>query len=388
MKTLKVLKVDQPLGEFYIGAISSTDLLEIATVDVRQFDEGDPGSIDGIQRDLSKSRLKLLKEYVNLDYATFPTSVLLAVDEKSVALEKVEGCDGLFSLTISDFEGDDETGPIPVEASAFVIDGQHRLAGLLNRDTEKGPFEVNVSIFVGADKADQAEIFSRVNLAQTKVNKSLMFDLLDYAKERSPYKVAHDVTVALNNDTDGALYQRIKRLGKRTPGLDDERLAQATVVNGILRHLPPHQERERSKSLWGRFSEPEKRENWRDRIFVEFYRNGDDVSILRNLTNFFKAVEERWPTAWGSSEQGVILSKTTGYNALIRFLKDLFLELVDDPRVVEKKEFLTILTGISLDDADFNKERYLPGSSGAGSLYRDLVDLSGLKENKDQPSMI
>ena len=388
MKTLKVLKVDQPLGAFYIGAISSTDLLEIATVDVRQFDEGDPGSIDGIQRDLSKSRLKLLKEYVNLEYATFPTSVLLAVDEKSVNLEPIEGCEGLYALTISEFEGDDETAPIPVEASAFVIDGQHRLAGLLNRDTEKGPFEVNVSIFVGADKADQAEIFSRVNLAQTKVNKSLMFDLLDYAKERSPYKVAHDVTVALNNDPDGALYQRIKRLGKRTPGLDDERLAQATVVNGILRHLPPHQERERSKSLWGRFSEPEKRENWRDRIFVEFYRAEDDVSILRNLTNYFKAVEERWPAAWSSAEQGVILSKTTGYNALVRFLKDAFLELADSPRVVGTEEYSRILSKVALNDEDFNKERYLPGSSGSGSLYRDLVELSGLNQDQNQPSMI
>jgi DGQHR domain-containing protein len=243
MKKLSVLRVEQPLGEFYIGAIDSFDLIDIATVDVRRFDAGSPGTIDGVQRELSKSRLAALREYVNLDYSTFPTSVLLAIDERCVEVEPVKGCNGLFNLIVTGFEGDDEFPAIPVEESAFVIDGQHRLAGLLNREKSKGPFEVNVAIFIGADKADQAEIFSRVNLAQTKVNKSLMFDLLDYAKERSPYKVAHDVVVALNSDESGPLHHRIKRLGVKTPGLDDERLAQATVVNGLLRHLPPHQER-------------------------------------------------------------------------------------------------------------------------------------------------
>ena len=182
MKTLKVLKVEQPIGEFYIGAIPYDDLLEIATVDIREFEAGNPDTIDGLQRDLSKSRLKSLREYVNLDYATFPTSVLLAVNEKSVEVKEIVDCNGLYSLIISDFDGDDEVGPIPLTQSAFVIDGQHRLAGLQNRDSVKGPFEINVSIFVGADIADQAEIFSRVNLAQTKVNKSLTYDLLDYSK--------------------------------------------------------------------------------------------------------------------------------------------------------------------------------------------------------------
>jgi DGQHR domain-containing protein len=93
---------------------------------------------------------------------------------------------------------DGELPAIPVEKSAFVLDGQHRLAGLQHRDRDKPPFEVNVSIFVGADIADQAEIFSRVNLAQTKVNKSLTFDLLEYAKEKSPHKVAHDIAEGLS----------------------------------------------------------------------------------------------------------------------------------------------------------------------------------------------
>ena len=379
MKKLKVLKVDQPIGEFYIGAIDGRDLLEIATVDIREFEEGDPDSIDGLQRDLSKSRLKSLREYVDLDYATFPTSVILALDYKSVTIEEIEGCAGLFDLVIADFEGDDDTPPIPVNESAFVIDGQHRLAGLKSRDWSRGEFELNVSIFVGADIADQAEIFSRVNLAQTKVNKSLTYDLLDYAREKSPYKVAHDVTVALNRDKDGPFEKRIKRLGKKTPGLELELLAQATVVNGLLRHLPRGQEKERSKSLWGLGGKPEPKEDWRDRIFVTYYRNDDPTSIFRIVSNYFSAVRLKWGDAWSTPEQGDILPRTTGYNALIRFLKDCYVYLVDgSPRVVSVEEFSQIFDAIDIPGANFTSDEYLPGGSGASKLYKELVEKSGL----------
>lgn len=394
MKSLKVLKVDQPIGEFYIGAIDCRDLLAISTVDVREFEKGNPGEIDGIQRELSPSRLKSLREYVNLDYATFPTSVILALDERCVSLKEIDGCGGLFELDITDYQGSEEEGDysIPLSKSAFVIDGQHRLAGLLNRQHEKGNFEVNVSIFVGADIADQAEIFSRVNLAQTKVNKSLMYDLLDYAKEKSPFKVAHDVVVALNNDYDekpdgtiykGPFFRRIKRLGKRTPGVDEETLAQATVVNGLLRHLPKNQEHERSKSILGLARKREENESWRDRIFVDFYRTDDFLSILLIVTNYFDAVRDRWCEAWESAEQGRILNRTTGFNALIRFLKDAYLEIVDSPRVVKKEEFAEIFDRVSIEDKDLNSEIYLPGSSGAGLLYRHLKE-EGLPKKEDR----
>lgn len=397
MKVLKVLKVDQPIGEFYIGAINSRDLLEIATVDIREFSEGNPGEIDGIQRELSSSRVNSLKEYVNLDYATFPTSVILAVDERCVEIKEIDGCDNLYALEIDGYEGDEESPPIPLSETAFVIDGQHRLAGLVARDQEKGPFEVNVSVFVGADIADQAEIFSRVNLAQTKVNKSLMYDLLDYAKEKSPYKASHDIVVALNNDVvisaeggrvEGPFYHRIKRLGKRTPGVSGETLAQATVVNGLLRHLPKDQEKERSKSILGFGGRREPRESWKERIFVEYYRNEDFVSILLIVSNYFEAVREKWKDAWESEEQGRILSRTTGYNALIRFLKDAYLEIVDKPRVVEKREFAEIFSRIDILDEDLNSEIYLPGSSGAGLLYRQLVEMGIKKNNGGQGELL
>lgn len=378
MKTLQVLKVRQPIGEFYIGAIGSDDLLDISTVDIRRFQEGKPGTIDGIQRERSKSRLKELSEYVNLPYATFPTSVILAVDERCASLRQVAGCSGLYELEVSAYAGDPdaEISPIPISSAAFVIDGQHRLAGLEKRDRSLGPFDVNVSIFVGADIADQAEIFSRVNLAQTKVNKSLMYDLLDYAKENSPYRVAHELAIAMNEDRNGPLYKKIKRLGVQTPGIDGETLAQATVVEGILRHLPKNQEKERTRSFFGRIINEDPSDNWRERIFINYYRNDDLVAILIILSNYFSAVRRRWPDAWNNTEEGQILSRTTGYSALIRFLKDAYLLLLEGknkPEVVSEEEFHALLERVEISDDEFNKDNYVPGSSGSGKLYRQLV---------------
>lgn len=396
MTILNVLKVKQPIGEFFIGAIDAKALLEITTVDVRAFGKGQGGTIDGIQRELSKSRLKDLSQYVNLEYATFPTSVILAIDDRCITLKEVEGCDGFYQLEVSAYDGSEGDAPIPLDASAFVIDGQHRLAGLKDRDPEKKPFQVNVSIFVGADTSDQAEIFSRVNLAQTKVNKSLTYDLLEYAKEMSPQKVAHDIVVALNADTrepktdeHGPFFEKIKRLGVRTPDVDGETLAQATVVNGLLRYLPQNQEKERSKSIFGFSNRSEKNENWRDRIFVDFYRNGDDTSIFLIVSNYFEAVADKWPDAWNDPKEGQILSRTTGFNALIRFLKDAYLHIVkDEPRVVEKSEFATLFDRIHIKQEDLNKDVYVPGSTGQGVLYKHLVKLGIPPEsNTDQQDL-
>ena len=374
MTTLRVLKVSQPIGEFFIGAMESNALLEISTVEVRRFEEGNAETIDGIQRELSRSRLKALSEYVNLEYATFPTSIILAIDQRCVKVSESKGCSGVYDLEVVSYDGSEGDDPIPMEKAAFVIDGQHRLAGLEKRNSEKGPFEINVSIFVGADTSDRAEIFSRVNLAQTKVNKSLTYDLLDYAKEMSPFKVAHDVVIALNADEDGPFYKKIKRLGVRTPGVDGETLAQATVVNGLLRHLPRNQEKERSKSLFGLSKKVEPYESWKNRIFVDFYRKGDIASIFLVVSNYFDAVKEKWPEPWSDPEEGQILARTTGYNALVRFLKDAYLFLVDEPRVVEKEEFKNIFEKVLILPESLHKVEYVPGSSGQGKLYRQLKE--------------
>ncbi len=370
--SIRVLKVDQPIGEFYIGAIDSRELNSIATAEVREFLDGNPQDIGGIQRQLSSKRVKEISEYVNFDFATFPTSIIIALDERSVEIRKIPSCTGLYELVIDDFRGDDDEVIIPLHNAALIIDGQHRLAGL--KALSKGRnFEINVSIFVGADLADKAEIFSTVNLAQTKVNKSLVCDLFDYASKSSPFKMAHDVVVALDTDIGGPFEGKIKRLGIVTPGRDAETLSQATVVEGILRHMPPNPSRERNKGFLGLSLNREPGESWQRYIFASFYRAGDSSGIFAVCSNYFAAVQARWPTAWDDNEKGFILNRTNGYNALIRFLQDAYISVAKEGEVPTMKAFKAIFDVMGLSAADFNTDNFKPGSSGASELYKRLL---------------
>ena len=373
--SIPVMKVVQPIGEFYIGAIPQQQLLKISYTEVRSFIDGTQKDLAGIQRERSAKRLKELTDYVRYGYATFPTSVVLAVDERMVELRTVSGCEGLFSLVISHY--DDGEVQLPLDRAAFIIDGQHRLAGFEGQDDVQ--FDINVSIFIGADLSDKAEIFGRVNLAQTKVNRSLVYDLFSYAKGRSPHKSMHEVTIALNLDDGGPFEGKIKRLGKADPGMGRKQtLAQATVVDGLLRHVTSEPERERNRSFLNLGSPTRSTDQWRRFIFQPFYDSGQDEDIFQIVSNYFSAVRAKWPTAWDSEEKGQILNRTTGYNALIRFLADSYLEICEYPRVPSKQEFDDIFDRISLSAGYLTVENYVPGSSGSGKFYRDLLDHASL----------
>ena len=98
-------------------------------------------------------------------------------------------------------------------------------------------FRINVAVFVGVDDATKADIFSTVNLAQTKVNKSLVYDLFSLQKSRSSEKTCHEIVVALDEMEESPFYQRIKQLGSATDGRFGETLSQATVVRGLLPYI-------------------------------------------------------------------------------------------------------------------------------------------------------
>lgn len=92
-------------------------------------------------------------------------------------------------------------------------------------------------IFIGADVAEQANIFATVNLAQTKVNKSLVYDLTELAKTQSPHKSCHNVAVVIDREESSPLFRRIKRLGTATPGRKHEPLTQAAFVESLVKFI-------------------------------------------------------------------------------------------------------------------------------------------------------
>jgi DGQHR domain-containing protein len=381
--TISALRIRQPIGEIYVGSIPAKTLVDITDFDIRTLvTERGIDSYLGIQRELDTKRVQEIAQYVRGADATFPTAVVLAVPERCVTIESPCAEDERFvRITLSNYpmtDGDaDEV--VLYKHIARVIDGQHRIKGLEGYAGQD--FDVNVSIFIDADIADQASIFATVNLAQTKVNRSLVYDLFELSKSRSPEKTCHSVVVALESTKESPFYRKIKRLGKTTPGRYTETLSQATVVSGILQYICRDKiQIIRDRQIGRRGGAfPPADANDADRLILRpFFVENRDVDLVNLIWNYFDAVKERWPEAWNSNRAGIMLNRTNGFDGLMRYFRYAYRYLASPGQVVETGRFKTLFDRVRLDDSDFSPQNYIPGSSGASALSRELLRQSGL----------
>ena len=375
---IPVYKVDQPIGEFFIASIPAKQLVDISFSDVREM-RREVERYLGIQRPLKPSRVKEIRNYIlNTRDATFPTSVILAIDEKCTEYDSKEGV-----LHIHPFESDDEEDEsIPRDKIAKVLDGQHRIAGFFGDNGENREFDfdrefnINVSIFVGIALPEQAKIFATVNLAQTKVNKSLVYDLEDLARKRNPYKTCHHVAVALDANSSSPFFERIKRLGVATPGRDYEPLTQASFVETLVKFISDDPERDRNDILDGRRLQNVNLEKY---PFNKLFKSGKDgdLKIYQIIFNYFEAVRLKWPNAWDAKQRkGNLLPKSNAFKALMKYLKDdVYLDLVGDKigSVPSIEEFSTKFVDVELTDDDFTTKNFVPGSGGQSAFYKVLT---------------
>lgn len=370
IENIGCIKVIQPIGEFYIASMKHTDVISISYSDVRRIEDSESEfeSYLGIQRNLSPKRVTDITKYVQTLDACFPTSVILAVPEECIEYDHQSN-----SLTIKEYiSEDDDENSIPFEKIAKILDGQHRLAGLKN--LEKGSvFNLNVSIFVGADVADQATIFSSVNLAQTKVNKSLSYDLYDLAKKRSPQKTCHNIVVALNSQPKSPFSKKIKRLGTSSSEGSQETIAQATFINQIIKLLSSDPISDRDLLYRGNKISTLENPLKSKTIFRNFFANERDLDIAKIIWNYFDAVKQKWPRDWDDSQSnGSILSRTNGFKALSRLLRDIYVHMNKVDQIPSKSDFFEYINKSTLPEGYFTTDNYKPGSSGESKLYKEL----------------
>jgi|TARA_R100001230_G_C5688384_1_gene199583 DGQHR domain-containing protein len=361
--TIPCIPVKQPIGTFYIGSIDHRSLIEITKSDIRRM-EGERGfeSYLGIQRPLSNKRKQDISDYTNTVDACFPTAIILSIPAVCASYDTANR-----TMTLKPFSTENGSllGDVALHEIAKVIDGQHRIAGL---EGYKGnSFEVNISIFVDIEVSDEATIFSTVNLAQTKVNKSLTYDLFSLAKKRSPQKLCHQIAVALESSPNSPFYSRIKRLGVAQEHTLPSSITQAAFVNALMKYISDNPIKDRD--IYMRGGTPSRGGSGK-LIFRNHMIEGRDKELAKLIWNYFDAIKERWPVAWSSTDGGAMLSKTNGFMAFMRLLKDCLEQLKEEEP--DKNKFYKILEKVKLSDEDFNTTRYKPGSSGESALYRDL----------------
>ncbi|MXO58477.1 DGQHR domain-containing protein [Altererythrobacter salegens] len=373
---LNVVRARQPLGDLYIGTLPSRVLWELAEYDMREIRNCEDGIYlaTGVQRELSEKRVQEIATYVTTIDATFPTAVVLAISASCVTLKECD--DGCLKMILQSEQVSNPDGLFSYERVARVIDGQHRIEGLKRANVED--FDVNVAILVDADIEDQARVFATVNLAQTKVSKSLVYDLFSYSTSNSPERIAHSVCLSLDQTDGSPFHERIKRLGTATPGrYAPEPLSQATVVEGLLSHMVANKKQLIADRDWarrGRSFQPISDDEARKLVLRRFFLEGRDVDLAELIWNYFEAVQKRWPEAWAVKGTGQILPRTNGFRALIRFFRDAYNFVAVPGEVVSSDTFSSIFQRSQLKWDDFNTERYPPGTSGETRLYRDLVE--------------
>jgi DGQHR domain-containing protein len=378
--SIPVISVTQPIGTFYIGRMTATDLGNICRFDIRRIlREREIETYLGIQRPLSPKRVAEIKQYVNLIDATFPTAVILAVSEFCASytpLRCPDHPDHVFEnfgmLKLSNFlDAENDEDKIFFHDIARVIDGQHRIAGL--EEFQGSAFEINVTIFVGADIADQANIFSTVNLAQTKVNRSLVYDLFELSRVRSPEKTCHEIVVALDRNEKSPFYRRIKRLGVATEGRFDETLSQATFVRMLLPYISDNPALDRDTAKRGKRPQAVDASASQRLIFRNLFVHEKDLTIADILWNYFDAVRERWPEAWGATGRGLMLNRTNGFRALMRFLRPAYLYFTSPGGTVRTEQFSGLFKMVQLSDQEFTVEIFRPGTGGETALFGRLM---------------
>lgn len=358
----KCFKCKQPIGEFYVGIMNHEDLIKITYADIRRLDSGkeerEVEIYSGIQRELSKSRVNELSRYVKMVDATFPTSVIIHLNESDIL----------------EYDEKNEIMRIPFKDNiAKVLDGQHRIAGLEEFDKGGETFQMNVTIFIGMELEDQAIVFATINKTQTKVNKSLVADLYDFATHRSPHKTAHNVVRALNLKDGSPFKDKINILGIANDK-EKETITQATFSEALMRLYSKDFMNDRDLYKRGRKPEQFSGNELRNRPLRNLFVEEKDAEIAKIIWAYFKAVQTKWPDAWNIVEKEKILNKSTGFIALMNLFKDVYVHINRIGEVVSTEEFLIYFQKSTLRDADFNRQTFIPGSGGQSALYKRLKD--------------
>ena len=363
------LEATQPIGNMYVGILNSDVLEFISYADVRRIELGtDNREVEdyiGIQRQLNTTREKEIGKYVNLIDATFPNSIILSISSKYA---KFDAKTKIMQILYKD-------------DVAKVLDGQHRIAGLRHYERNAETFQCIVTIYIDMELEDQAIVFSTINKEQRSVSNSLVADLYAFAESRSPQKTAHNIVRALNAKEGSPFYKRIKILGNaRNKQL--ETITQDTFVKNLIKYISKDPQSDRDFYKRNKSKRLELiSDNELNRYFLRniFISDPEDYKIAQILWNYFYAVQQRWPNAWNELTPNMILNRSTGFIALMRFFKHAYLSFNKIGDIVSKEEFVEIFDRIDIKEQDFNKEKYVPGSSGQGDLYRDLLDKSGLE---------
>jgi DGQHR domain-containing protein len=240
----------QKAQTLYLFAMNSEVLSQIAYVTPRS--QEDP---DEIQRLVNPARAKDIGRYIQEDLSLFPNALVVSLDGE-VEVQQIGAGDEV-TLVFPESEG----------KFAYILDGQHRLAGF--QYSEGIQFDLPVVALPKANESLRGKIFADINSKQVKVSDVHLLDLY-YGLGVLPAEDDATVKVVkmLGEQEDSPLEGKIKFLDDQTGAWVKNTavtkwLGAHTKTGGALSNKTP----------------------------------GEQAMIFKE---YFRGVESTWPEAWGN----------------------------------------------------------------------------------------
>lgn len=280
----------------------------------------------GYQRILSPARLSNITRYITSG-KPIPNSILVSLDD---------GTYNAHTKTLKIPKGTDV---------AWVIDGQHRLAGAFQASQNKHNISLLVVAFIGLTDKEQVEQFITINDEARGVPRSILLDLnrrLSFAKTEKEISEdrAGDIANALRRDPDSIFFNRITVVESPKTG----QISLANFVRKVAPLVHPSRGILRTRSL---------------------------VEQTKIIDNYFSAFRDVFPGEWRKADN--VFLKTIGFGALTNAFEDVYIrtrDLYDGFRVNDIAKLLKPIIGF-----DFGEwAQYGTGNKAEQAAGKDLCD--------------
>ena len=291
-----LIKPDELLKIAYVGHKSSRDIEDIETY----------------QRMLTPTRLKKIAQYINSG-GKFPTNIVVNLKTKKRTGLRFEEKQKV---------GDEVLGVLylpPIYASAWIIDGQHRLYGYAYASDSEGFNEdttvLPVLAFENLPADDERRLFIDINSKQVKVSTGLLVELYSSLHWRSSdpeeayQALLSRIASRLNSEKTSPLYDRLVVTGKKKTRY--RCLTQTSIRDGL-----------KVAKLLGTFSKrvivPGPLSTGRVDKYDDNLRKG--LSVLTGVFRMFSTqLKDHWKT--GDGPDGYLCTNN-GIRALFHIIKD------------------------------------------------------------------
>jgi DGQHR domain-containing protein len=221
---------------------------------------------DEVQRILDPRRAKEIGVYIKDDTSILPNAIVVSLGSDCTITPTGNADEVLVNFPANDGK------------CAYVLDGQHRLAGFDHADGIE--FDLPVVALHNANDHVRGKVFADINSKQVRVSDVHLLSLYYQIKELPNDKAATmDVVRQLNEDADSPLQGRIKRMDNQKGGWVTNKL--------MMSCLAPHIQS--GGVLYGRPS----------------------AAQAQVLKEYYKAIMQIWPEAW-ENHKDYLLTRAFG----------------------------------------------------------------------------